>query len=558
MDSRIDRERVGLVDKNTSNTPNSDSNPVLPVISDTLYCKLMPLNFRPCLPSDATATHPHYPPPKNNDSPKLRYLLNEFFSGGLEGGEIPRHPETILKGQNSDLPLALEPNWEQYEWIQNSYSPVELFEMLFDNEIIKLIANCSNNFFFSEKFFYFLGILLLGEYCNGPRDNYVLSLKMQMYQLMKQWSHIKIVMVLNNTSLVSQFILVTKCGVLVAQLVIYSSSRSRPTPPKHLVLQGECEDEEVLTDDHDHHQKFEKIVCVYTHIDGFKRVIVKSMTQVRCGECHKNTNIVSLFQGMKPFNLLSREAVQPEGRCNEDLCRTQSYIRKLEVQRFRAGHSRTLILRHLYSENLNHYLQEGEHAQFLATIPDLIVRHDYHDKILPMKVGLCIKLVVIESRVLVTSTAHLFPFLPQVDRPITHVRPFYMSFYLCLCGQERESIQSEDDDRLLILLYIKTHVSGIMVQGITFVLDWPAEDEEMGNRIPVGSTDDTLTRELGVSRKILAHPPDNTQGDNTARTRRRVVVKFSFYSTLENTGESGSACVVTKWNRGESSCLSTG
>nr|CAD7438463.1 unnamed protein product [Timema bartmani] len=43
-----------------------------------------------------------------------------------------------------------------------------------------------------------------------------------------------------------------------------------------------------------------------------------------------------------------------------------------------AGHSRTLILRHLYSENLNHYLHEGEPAQFLATISDLIVRHNYN------------------------------------------------------------------------------------------------------------------------------------------------------------------------------------
>nr|CAD7438465.1 unnamed protein product [Timema bartmani] len=109
-----------------------------------------------------------------------------------------------------NLPLVLEPNWEQYEWIQNSYSPVERFEMFLDDEVIKLIANCSSNYVFQKgnikfkvtvDFVKVVGIF----FCGG--------------------GHITVVVVLNNTSLVSQSILVTKCGVFVFHLVIYSSSR---------------------------------------------------------------------------------------------------------------------------------------------------------------------------------------------------------------------------------------------------------------------------------------------------------------------------------------------
>nr|CAD7603428.1 unnamed protein product [Timema genevievae] len=46
--------------------------------------------------------------------------------------------------------------------------------------------------------------------CYQTRDGYVLFLKTQIYQIMKHWFHIMVVMVLNNTSMVNQFILVTK------------------------------------------------------------------------------------------------------------------------------------------------------------------------------------------------------------------------------------------------------------------------------------------------------------------------------------------------------------
>nr|CAD7262868.1 unnamed protein product [Timema shepardi] len=54
------------------------------------------------------------------------------------------------KWQDMDLPLAPEPTWEQPEWLQNNYSPVEIFEMFFDNEVLELIVNCSNNYAFQK------------------------------------------------------------------------------------------------------------------------------------------------------------------------------------------------------------------------------------------------------------------------------------------------------------------------------------------------------------------------------------------------------------------------
>nr|CAD7602018.1 unnamed protein product [Timema genevievae] len=78
-----------------------------------------------------------------------------------------------------DLPLAPEPTWEQPEWLQNNYSPVEIFEMFFDNEVLELIVNCSNNYAFQKgnikfkvtiiEIKVFLGILLLSGYCSVPR-----------------------------------------------------------------------------------------------------------------------------------------------------------------------------------------------------------------------------------------------------------------------------------------------------------------------------------------------------------------------------------------------------
>ncbi|CAG2069032.1 unnamed protein product [Timema podura] len=49
-----------------------------------------------------------------------------------------------LEWQSVDLPFATEPNWEQPEWIQNSYSPVELFEMFFDDEVIEATSGYCN------------------------------------------------------------------------------------------------------------------------------------------------------------------------------------------------------------------------------------------------------------------------------------------------------------------------------------------------------------------------------------------------------------------------------
>nr|CAD7423116.1 unnamed protein product [Timema monikensis] len=83
------------------------------------------------------------------------------------------------KWQDMDLPLAPEPAGEQPEWLQNNYSPVEMFEMFFDNEVLELIVNCSNNYAFQKgnikfkvtinEIKLFLGILLLSGYCSVPR-----------------------------------------------------------------------------------------------------------------------------------------------------------------------------------------------------------------------------------------------------------------------------------------------------------------------------------------------------------------------------------------------------
>nr|CAD7256892.1 unnamed protein product [Timema shepardi] len=76
------------------------------------------------------------------------------------------------KWQDMDLPLAPEPTWEQPEWLQNNYSPVEIFVMFFDNEVLELIVNCSNNYAFRKVTIndikVFLGILLLRGYCSVP------------------------------------------------------------------------------------------------------------------------------------------------------------------------------------------------------------------------------------------------------------------------------------------------------------------------------------------------------------------------------------------------------
>nr|CAD7573701.1 unnamed protein product [Timema californicum] len=93
-------------------------------------------------------------------------------------GVIPT-PKMILKWQSMELPCAPEPKWEHTEWIQNIYSSVELFEMFFEDQVIELIANCSNNYAFQKsdiKFKVaanyikvFIGILLLSSYCSVPK-----------------------------------------------------------------------------------------------------------------------------------------------------------------------------------------------------------------------------------------------------------------------------------------------------------------------------------------------------------------------------------------------------
>nr|CAD7400705.1 unnamed protein product [Timema poppensis] len=54
------------------------------------------------------------------------------------------------KWQSLNLPFAPELNWEHPEWVQNRYSPIELFEMFFDDEFLELLTNCSNNFAFQK------------------------------------------------------------------------------------------------------------------------------------------------------------------------------------------------------------------------------------------------------------------------------------------------------------------------------------------------------------------------------------------------------------------------
>nr|CAD7194295.1 unnamed protein product [Timema douglasi] len=580
MDSRIDRERVSLVEKNTSNTPNSDSNPVIPVISDTLYCELMPLK-------KVNIKFKQFSCWVNT----VMYQDNHVFSLKMQMYQLMKpwsHSTIVMVLNNTSLvsPFILVTKCGP---LLNRYYSLNIIEKAPLDEASTLKKQVSDYYFQLTDTNNGIALIIFHDNNSVTVVSYLQGAKP--IGKATRWNHKehKLIIQMDQHS----FIINYNCHIGgVDRLHQNISSCKMPKHPKENTL----------------YQLFFTRYVVQTYlekcsvrvapgpspkIDGFNRVIVKSVTQVRCGECHNNTNIVSLFQGMKPFNLLSREAVQPEGRCNEDLCRTQSYIRKLEVQRFRAGHSRTLILRHLYSENLNHYLHEGEHAQFLATIPDLIVRHDYH--VLSLSIGLspylggtCRHVAALPCRFLALgyggaetfkarknislgpapmaawSKASLsqqsirLPMTRALEKP-PPVHPTKIRTSISPSSAvELNTTSALANYATEAGVYIKNHFSGIMVQGIIFVLDWPAKDEEMGDRIPAGSTDDTLTRELGVSRKILAHPPDNAQGDNTARTRRRVIVQFSFYSTLENTGESGSACVVTKGNRGESSCLCTG
>nr|CAD7414248.1 unnamed protein product [Timema poppensis] len=73
------------------------------------------------------------------------------------------------KWQDMDLPLAPEPTWEQPKWLQNNYSPVEIFEIFFDNEVLELIKGNIKFKVTINEIKVFLGILLLSGYCSVPR-----------------------------------------------------------------------------------------------------------------------------------------------------------------------------------------------------------------------------------------------------------------------------------------------------------------------------------------------------------------------------------------------------
>nr|CAD7431367.1 unnamed protein product [Timema monikensis] len=67
-----------------------------------------------------------------------------------------------------DLPFEPEPNWQQPEWIKNScYSPVDLFEMFFDNEKGNIKFKVTAN-----DIKVYLGIRLLSGYCSLPSDTH--------------------------------------------------------------------------------------------------------------------------------------------------------------------------------------------------------------------------------------------------------------------------------------------------------------------------------------------------------------------------------------------------
>nr|CAD7458297.1 unnamed protein product [Timema tahoe] len=191
-----------------------------------------------------------------------------------------------LKWQSMDLPFAPEPNWEQPEWIQNSSSPVELFEMFFD------------------------GILLLSGYCSVPRY--------QMYWETSSDTHNEAIS--KKASLEEASTLKNKVRGSYSQMTDTSSGITwiryhdnnivtvasifrgvKPIAPKgkedtldllsftRYIVQTYLAMYSIRVAPGPSPKTLKKILCSDKRLDGFNHVIVKSMKQVRCGECHKNT-----------------------------------------------------------------------------------------------------------------------------------------------------------------------------------------------------------------------------------------------------------------------------